>query len=78
MPASRSEWSEFGTVNGLAKLTLLAGFRAAMSEWPTILLNSESSPQMAQITQVAKSAQRIGRDDNGRSTFTVSHLLLPQ
>jgi len=36
MPASRSEWSEFGTVNGLAKLTLLAGFRAVTSEWPTI------------------------------------------
>ena len=30
--ASRKEWSEFGTVNGLAKLTLLAGFWAVTSE----------------------------------------------
>src|SRR5882724_9910317 len=39
-------------------------------------LNSESSPKTAQTTQLANSAQRIGRDDNGRSSFTVHHLLL--
>ena len=32
MPASRSEWSEFGTVNGLGKLTLLAGFWVVTSK----------------------------------------------